>query len=62
MKRSDLKEATFWNDTVCLTCEEVLSDPLALECPECGGEDVIQAKKLLRFIDRFDSEEEDLPF
>lgn len=55
--RSDLEAAAFWDSTVCLDCDAILSEKSEDEvCPDCGGNAVYSCALVLRCVDAVESE------
>lgn len=52
MTRTEIEAAAFWDQSVCLDCETVLTPVGGAEptCPECGSDAVIAAETVLRCL------------
>jgi RNA polymerase subunit RPABC4/transcription elongation factor Spt4 len=56
--RSNLSEAAFWHGRVCLECGASAEEGEE-ECPDCGGEELADARALIGWLNLIESEEEE---
>lgn len=58
LKRNELERAAFWDQDICLECGHAQpheAEPAA-ECVECGGSDLLPAKRILAIADFVEDE------
>lgn len=58
LNRKELERAAFWDQDVCLDCGHTQPHDSAnfAECVECGGTDVLPAKRILTIADCVEDE------
>ena len=59
ISKSQLDQAAFWSQAICLDCEAIFDPSEETECPDCGSDATYSGSFLRRVAELFSKDDEE---